>query len=365
VSTKAKAPAFLSRRGASDIDRPAWLAEREGGVTASEIAKLGSYKTTAGRNRAMGTLAQEKLTGDQNFNGNRYTNWGVEREPILEEWAEFAHGFTPESRIARSEHEPQHLASIDGWRVDPDGTLHLAEIKTTGEPLTREALVKKGYVDQTLWQMYVTDAVDALVMWEIREDDGNGWFVPGERGTILVKRDDARIAKLIEYATATLLVMMDYRAGEDGSKDDPMLDDMIDRLMEAKATEKELDPKVREMMSLAGMTAAKTSKWNVSYEAADPKDIPAPELFEEQLPEQASILEELRKERQDYLREEIEAIELDRGEYRRDELEAKIKEREEHRVEEFQELLSIAEKFTKKAAKGNPTLRITARKDVK
>jgi hypothetical protein len=360
-----KAPAFLARRGPSDIDRPTWLAFREGGVTASEIAKLGGYKTTAGRNKHMRVLAQEKITGNQKFNGNRYTDWGTEREPILEEWANFGFGFTPESRIACAADEPQHLASIDGWKVDDKGDLHLAEIKTTGEPLTRAVLDKKHYIDQIQWQMYVTDAVDAMVLWELREEDDDGKFFAGARGTILIERDDARITQLLEYATAFLLVLLDEKAGNDGSVEDPMLDDIVDRLQQAKADVKELDPKLREMLDLSGMTAAKTAKWNVSYEPADPKPVAAPELFAEKLPEQAAELEAIRAERADYLLAEIEEIEQKRAEYMKDELDVLILNRNLHRLEELQEIESMVEKFTKPGKPGSPVLRITERKDKK
>ena len=364
MSRKVKATTFLDRRGASDFDRPAWLLERMNGVTATEVSKLAAYKTAAGRNKAMGTLADEKVNDSNTFKGNRYTDWGSAREPALEEWAEFAFGFIPESRIAYAEHDRQHLASIDGWKVDADGTLHLAELKTSGKPLTYALLTEKGYVDQTLWQMHVTGGVDALVFWEHRVEVG-GEFVPGVRGTIMVERDEARIAKLIEYATAFLLVLMDRLVGHDGSMDDPMLDDIVTRLQGAKALVKELDPKVREMMESSGMTSAKTAKWNVSYEAAEPNQIADLAGFKKALPDQAAELETIATEREEYRLDELEQIEKERAEYRLDELDKIIAERADYRLSELGQITAMQAKYTKAGEVGNPTLRITIRKDAK
>lgn len=314
------APAFLARRGPSDLDREAWLAERRNGITATEVASIASYKTKAGRVKAMNSLADEKINGSS-FDGNQYTDWGKEREPALEEWAEFAFGFTPESRLAYAEQDRQHIASIDGWRVDQDGTLHLAEFKTSGKRLTDELLAEKGYVDQCLWQMYVTGAADAMVFWEERlsDPDGSG-FIPGVRGTIRVERDDDRIAVLVGYATEFLLILMDRMTGSDGSVDDPMLDDLVSRLQDAKATVAELDPQVRTMMESSGMSSAKTHHWQVSYEAGEARSVPDLDAFRLAHPDEAAELERL---------------------------------------------TVLASTFTKRGTKPKPTLRISPRKDVK
>lgn len=329
------APAFLSRRGASDMDRETWLAERRNGITATEVVKLASYKTGAARARAMDVLASEKINGGS-FEGNQYTEWGNDREPVLEEWAEFSFGFTPESRIAHAEQDRQHLASVDAWRVDPDGTLHLAELKTSGKRLTYDLCVEKGYVDQCLWQMYVTGAADALVLWEERLDNPDGpGFIPGVRGTILVERDQERINVLVGYATAFLLVLMDRLTGDDGSVNDPMLDDIVTQLQDAKATVAELDPKVRDMMESSGMTSAKTARWQVSYEASDPKPVPDLTAFAKAHPLEYKRLEEIADERTALHADEVAAI------------------------------VALQASFTKMGAAPKPTLRITARKDAK
>lgn len=341
------APAFLARRGPSDLDREQWLIARCNGITASEIAKLGSYKTKAARVKAYGTLADEKIAEvHDNWRGarmDRYRQWGNEREPVLEEWAQFAFGFTPESRLAYSEQDRQHLASVDGWKVDADGTLHLAELKTTNVPLTHAICDKKGYVDQTLWQMHVTDAVDALVLWEERLDDPDSdYFIAGQRGTLLIERDQDRIDELVSYATEFLVVLMERLTGNDGSVDDPMLDDIVTRLMDAKNAVSVLDPQVREMMSVSGMTSAKTKHWNVSYEAPAAKPILDTGAFVKAHPKFAKRLIAIKNER-DALVAQFDA---------------------EH-AEEIEKITALQASFTKMGEKPNPTLRITARKDVK
>lgn len=337
----APAPAFLERRGASDMDRPAWLGERRNGVTASEIARLGSYKTAAARKKCYGTLAEEKIAAsDDDWKGqrmDRYRQWGKQREPVLEEWAAFAFGFTPESRLAHAAQDRQHLASVDGWRLDAQGNVHLAEFKTTNKPLTWDLCDEKGYVDQCQWQMWVTGAVDCLILWEERLDDSDNrdGFLPGTRGTLLIERDDKRIAELVSYATEFLIVLMERMVGNDGSVDDPMLDDLVTRLQDAKATVAELDPQVRDMMSRSGMTSAKTAHWNVSHEAGEAKGVLDTEAFAKTHPLEAKRLLEIAAARAALHREEVAEIEL------------------------------LRQSFTKRGDPPKPTLRITARKDAK
>lgn len=330
-------PAFLDRRGASDRNRQEWLAERRQGVTATEVAMLGSYKTKAGRVKAFDRLASEKLDGDP-FDGNQYTDWGSAREAVLEEWAEFSHGFQPESRITRASQNPRHLASIDGWRVDAEG-VHLAEHKTAGKSLTMDLLVEKGYVDQCQWQMYVTDAVDALVFWEERVSSPSG-FVPGDRGTILIKRDDKRIAQLIGFADEFLVVLDQRMSGDDGTEDDPILDDAVTRLQNAKATVAELDPLVRQMMTVAGKSAAKTSHWVVTYEAGEPKPVPDPDAFAAAHPDDAADLPTLL---------ELQATAFEKA--------------FPEEAARLQSILDLSAQYTKPGRAPNPTLRISLRKD--
>jgi len=314
------APAFLDRRGPSDLDREAWLAARRNGVTATEIATIAVLRTKSARTKAMRELAEEKISGSS-FEGNAYTRWGKEREPSLEEWGNFAFGFLPESRLSHAADDAQHLASIDGYRVSADGLLHLAEYKTSGKPLDYALAKSKGYVDQCLWQMWVTGAVDALILWEQRLSTSKG-FAPGERGTVFVERDDDRIAVLVGYATEFLTVLTDLlvNGAPDEGIGDPMLDDLVTRLQDAKSQVAELDPQVRDWMTRSGMTSAKTARWNVSHEAGEAKQVPDLDAFRKAHPD--------------------EAAELDR-------------------------ITALAATFTKQGTVPKPTLRITARKDAK
>lgn len=223
---------------------------------------------------------------------DRYRRWGKEREPIIEEWAHFGFGFTPESRMAYAASNRLHTASIDGWRVDDEG-LHLAEHKTSNVPLDEEKCAEKGYDVQVQWQMHVTDAVDTMVFWEERLNDPSSetGFAPGARGTVLIARDDAMIAVLVGYAEEFLSILQERAFGDDGSTDDPMLDDIVTRLETAKATVKELDPKVRQMMT--GIGSAKTPHWVVSYESGAAKEVPDPDRFAAEHPEEAAELERI------------------------------------------------------------------------
>lgn len=169
-----------ARAGASDRDRELWLAERRGGVTATELARLWRKRDLSG---AMSKLAGEKLSGFAGWDGNVYTRWGQEREPVIAGLVEREHGILPESRVFRSAVNERWLASPDGVGVGGDGELWLSEIKTSGEDITvgSKKFHASRYLPQMVWSMGVLGASRCLYTWEYRLGSPYEGFVPGSR----------------------------------------------------------------------------------------------------------------------------------------------------------------------------------------
>ncbi|MFD5599211.1 YqaJ viral recombinase family protein [Leucobacter sp. NPDC058333] len=200
------APALVdleSRAGASDKDREAWLAERAGGVTATELAKI---MIAPNRELAIADLVKKKREGDP-FTGNAYTEWGNLREPVIA--AHLAgYGVAAESRVFHAADNSRYLASPDGVSVDFDGNIVLDEIKTTGKPLPKgsAALAEKGYEWQMQWLNLVTGAIGCWLNVEMRHGRP-GEFLAGELSREWFPRDEGMIAQLVEVADMVLAAM--------------------------------------------------------------------------------------------------------------------------------------------------------------
>ena len=164
-----------ARAGASDRDYEVWKAERRRGITATQVRDLylGVEKVQ--------TLVDIKLGRRPDpFIANRHTEWGNTREPVLAERAAWAYGIAPEHRVFRAADNDRFLASPDGIGVGPDGSLRVAEYKTSKHAigLGTHALDKKGYIAQMQWVMRVTGASRCLYVWEQHNDD---WVDVGKR----------------------------------------------------------------------------------------------------------------------------------------------------------------------------------------
>src|SRR6218665_2793913 len=177
----------VERRVVADAtNHSEWLRARAQGVTATDAAKLASRASIR-------AVAREKQYGSS-FGGNRYSEHGRSREPIIAEWVKQTHGMSPSSRLFHAEHNRRHLATPDGMKVTPSGGLELCEIKTC----TRAWLsIPRHYLRQVWWQQYVLGAERTLVVWEQHED-----FVPvaPEPRTQWVSRDEDQIAILVHLA---------------------------------------------------------------------------------------------------------------------------------------------------------------------
>ncbi len=226
-------------KGSSDpAIRQAWLDQRRGGVTATDIRDCGQ----GSKRRA---IIMEKVTGDQGREGQKivnghtldfYAEHGNRREPVIAEWIERNFGIAPCSEVYTRGDNPRHLASPDGVTVDPftgalvvgDSHARLAEIKTSTRDLMPGALdarrwlievdpssdfSKKNYYTQMQWQMYVMNAAATLFVWEQHDgkvDPETGTFTPiGTPEYAWIPRDEKLINVLVNEVAPRLLAEID------------------------------------------------------------------------------------------------------------------------------------------------------------
>ena len=176
---------FLSRMVVDGTDRAAWLAARRRGVTATEVSKITDQSKLL-------EAASKKILGDP-FTGNKYTQHGVDREPVIAAWVYENFGIESSSALFHADGETRHLATPDGVSV-VDGTLLLAEIKTTKNGWD---VIPDNYMRQVQWQQYVLGSERTLFVWEQHEN-----FVPISDAPqhIWIERDEEMIAHLVNVA---------------------------------------------------------------------------------------------------------------------------------------------------------------------
>lgn len=218
---------LMARAGASDQDRPAWLAERMTGVTATNIRDLYLKGPTYKRE-----LIEEKLGIRENtFNGNAYTAWGTEREPVIAAAVQERFAIAPETRVFRAADNARFLASPDGLGVDFDEQLRGSEIKTAGKDVSvgSEGYIEKGYELQMTWCMRVTGARRWLYAWEYRLPGESTQFTAGQLSFEWVEYDEALADRLVMIAEEFLAELDAERARRDAGEG-PVVDEELDTL---------------------------------------------------------------------------------------------------------------------------------------
>jgi|GEM_PF-2823261 len=194
---------------ATSENRAAWLEKRRGGVTATDMAKLGHGGGTATLRR----IIEEKRGEAAAWAGNAAAQHGRDREPEIAAWIEresargrFGSGALVRTAglFAHPEH-PRHLASPDGLSADWEFSRESFEIKTTDHAWSS---IPRDYLRQVWWQQYVLGAERTLVVWERHEN-----YVPVdlEPSWQWVKRDQHEIDALVTRA-AELLEFFDREA---------------------------------------------------------------------------------------------------------------------------------------------------------
>ena len=165
-----------------------WLAARDRGVTATQVAKA---STPAGMKEV---LAQ--IENPTPVEPNGFMDWGVEREAYIAHVVKERYGILPNDWLlcADGAGNEWQMATPDGLSLDHK---LIGEYKTSGKPLDK---VPANYMRQVQWQLYVTGAEKCLFAYELRLEGPEG-FVPGfDVECQWIERDEKMIGDLIKVA---------------------------------------------------------------------------------------------------------------------------------------------------------------------
>lgn len=178
-----------------ELDKDAWLAAREGKITATLIAKA---STPAGMEEAV-----VKLRGDAPpVIDNAYMEFGRRMEGYVSLWVKDRYDVMPNEWLIAHRDRPEFVATPDGISLDHT---FISEVKTTGKDWGEWSKVPANYKRQVQWQMFVTGAKSCVFAWLLREErEGrfvSGWFEPK---AVIVERDDEEIRKLSAVADRLL-----------------------------------------------------------------------------------------------------------------------------------------------------------------
>lgn len=185
---------------ADSKNRDAWLIARATGITASDAAKLAKASS-------IDSIVKSKFHND--FTGNPATEWGLQREEFLLNWA----GFDQNTFLYAFADEPRFMATPDGIKMsEVDGTIQLCQAKTSAKPLT---IIPPNYYRQVQWEMMVMDAQSVWLVWEQHEG-----FIPVdlEPVKLLIDRDEKTIEELKQLGYELLARLESAKAFEEEIK---------------------------------------------------------------------------------------------------------------------------------------------------
>lgn len=259
-----------------------WLQARRQYITATMIARLAQSRSEWQR------VWDERERGST-FHGNRYTDWGKEREPNI---AGYIQMFT-DSRFERNEalfvHEDGVSAATPDMVLDDEGDLMLAEIKTVKAEIAwsrppadsnpRDFIPGK-YYDQVQWQLYVTGAHRCVFAWEPHDD-----FFPQPVEWCLIERDADRIRELCQ-------VRDEFLAGDWREQDErPGVSRILSRLHEVRLMKRPLDEEEQELLDELREclgdedTAFEDAGFKISWTLPKPRKTWQKKAFEEAHPD--------------------------------------------------------------------------------
>lgn len=181
------------RKVADSSQHDVWMEARMSGVTASDVANFEEGIDLA-------KLVYKKL--NNTFKGNQWTDWGLEREPHILEWA----GYPQNTILFKSLENPRFMATPDGYKMK-DGKLSLCQVKTTSKGWNE---IPANYTRQIQWEMFVMGASENFLVWEQHLG-----FVPIslEPESRLVERDDKEIERLATLAGEFLIELDKQKEG--------------------------------------------------------------------------------------------------------------------------------------------------------
>jgi hypothetical protein len=210
--------------------RAPWLAQRQGGITATEIRDWGQGSKKR-------EIINFKVTGDwADLTGVQAVDHGVRREVVIAQWMQGKFGIEPSNALYAHPENPRHLATPDGVTLDPFSRelvvnsvgAAVAEIKTSAHDLTPGKMdgsrwlieidrdsyfLKSNYYTQIQWQMYVMNATVTLFIYERHNgeiDSETGTYTPiGAPEWCWIPRDDALIDVLVNKVAPAALAEID------------------------------------------------------------------------------------------------------------------------------------------------------------
>lgn len=190
-------------------DRQAWLARRQSGVSATDIARL-----ARGGTNTWAAIRAEKAGKGRDFT-NAAMQHGKDREPIIARFAYNMFALHHSTALLAAADEPRFIATPD---LLGDG--EVADIKTTVHDWQVASELPGRYVDQVLWQMRVTGYHQARLIYEPHE---NGVPLYPFPKFFPIEWDPARVAHL--EAIAYEFLAGDGEPDEDAAVLDALLSD--------------------------------------------------------------------------------------------------------------------------------------------
>lgn len=196
-------------------DRQAWLARRQGGVTATDIARLARGGTETWK-----AVRAEKAGKERHFS-NAAMEHGRNREPMIAAFAKRMFGLNHNRALLASNIDQRFLATPD---LLGDGA---GDIKTTVHDWASIDDVPGRYIDQILWQGLVVGTKRLRLIFEPHENGIPLYPVPR---VFDVDWDAARVHKLQSIA-------YEFLAEDDEPDEDAAI---LDALLTDAAMRKEL-----------------------------------------------------------------------------------------------------------------------------
>lgn len=197
-------------------DRASWLSRRQGGVSATDVARLARGGTETWK-----AVKAEKAGLGRDFT-NAAMQHGTDREPTILRFAEKKFKVHPFGKLIAADDEPRFICTPDAL-----GKNSIVEVKTTVNDWHTLSDVPGRYIDQVLWQMRVTGFKLADLIFEPHE---NGIPLYPFPKSFPIAWDPARIAHLESIAYEFL--------ADDGEPDEDAA--VLDALLTDAAMRKEV-----------------------------------------------------------------------------------------------------------------------------
>ena len=178
----------IERFIASSQTKDLWLAARDRGVTATQVAKA---STPAGMKEVFA-----QIENPTPVEPNAFMDWGNEREAYIAHVVKERYGILPNDWLLCADGAGNEwmLATPDGLSLDHK---IIGEYKTSGKPLDK---IPANYMRQVQWQLWVSGAERALFAYELRLEGPEG-FVPGfDVECQWIERNEDMISDLIVTA---------------------------------------------------------------------------------------------------------------------------------------------------------------------